>query len=104
MSEYAKHEKDLIRAYENKGFDRSYHFRSNRLIDNISKETYPPENIRIVEEHRYEGMSNPDDLSILYVLEMKDGTKGTFLMAYGPDADVNMAEFFKAVPKDSSDN
>ncbi len=100
MKEFAKHEKDLIRKYESEGFTHNFRHDSGKLKDTESDKTYTPEDIKIINEHRYEGMSNPSDLSILYALEMQDGSKGTFLMAYGPSADVETAEFFKAVPKE----
>lgn len=100
MKEYAKHEKDLIRKYENEGYTHDFRHKEGKLIDLETKKQFTPEDIKVIVEHRYEGMSNPSDLSILYALEMADGTKGTFLMAYGPNADVATAEFFKSVPKE----
>ena len=43
-----------------------------------------PEQFEIVEHFRFEGDSNPDDQSILYAVESKDGTmKGVLVNAYG---------------------
>lgn len=100
MKEYAKHEIDLIRKYEDKGFTHDFRHDSGKLIDLKTGKTYVPGDIKAIKQHRYEGMSNPSDLSILYVLEMEDGTKGTFLMAYGPSADFETADFFKAISED----
>ena len=100
MKEYAKHEKDLIRKYENDGFVHDFRYESGKLIDTKTKTAYGPEDIEYIKDHRYEGMSNPSDLSILYAMEMNDATKGTFLMAYGPNADVETANFFKAIPEE----
>jgi hypothetical protein len=83
MKEYAKHEIDLIRKYEENGYDHSFRHNTGKLIDLETDKSYLPQDIDDIEEHRYEGMSNPSDLSILYALKMSDGTKGTFLMAYG---------------------
>ncbi|WP_209404123.1 hypothetical protein [Pseudozobellia sp. WGM2] len=101
MENYAKHEKDIIRKYEAKGYSQNFRFDSGKLVDTESKQSYTPKQIKVVEEHRYEGMSNPSDLSILYVIETTDQTKGIFLMAYGPNADVDTAEFFKEIPKEN---
>ncbi len=103
MEEFAKHEIDLIRKYEDQGFTHDFRHDSGKLIDTKSKNAYSPRDIKAIEQHRYEGMSNPSDLSILYALEMEDGIKGTFLMAYGPSADFDTAEFFKAIPKEKFD-
>lgn len=101
MEEYAKHEKDLIRKYEAQGYTDNFRYANNKLINTETKQEYLPQDIKVVEEHRYEGMSNPSDMSILYVLETTDNGKGIFLMAYGPNADTDTAEFFKEIPKDN---
>ncbi|HNP22135.1 MAG TPA: phosphoribosylpyrophosphate synthetase [Panacibacter sp.] len=43
-----------------------------------------PAQFEIVEHHRFEGMSDPDDASVLYAVESLDGTaKGVLVSAYG---------------------
>lgn len=42
-----------------------------------------PENFSVDEYYRFEGMSNPDDNSIVLAISSKDGLKGTLLDAYG---------------------
>jgi hypothetical protein len=46
-----------------------------------------PENFSIDEFHRFEGMSNPDDNSIVFAISSNDGIKGTLVDAYGIYAD-----------------
>lgn len=99
MKEFAKNEKNYIEEYQKKGYTHSYRFNEGQLVDVDSKIGYAPKDIFIVAEHRYEGMSNPSDLSILYVIETKDGKKGTFLMGYGPTANLEAADFFKEIPR-----
>ncbi|MDD7886587.1 hypothetical protein [Flavivirga sp. 57AJ16] len=98
-NELAKHEKDYIRIYEKKGYGSNFYFKKNKLINSETKNQYLPEDITIVAEHRYEGMSDPSDMSILYVIETNKNEKGTFLLGYGPNTDLDIAEFFKKVPK-----
>ncbi|KVV15175.1 hypothetical protein [Flavobacterium sp. TAB 87] len=97
---YDKHEIDYINHYQGKGYCCNFLFRDGRLIDTETKYEYTPEEIFIVAEHRYEGMSNPDDMSILYVIETANKIKGTYLMGYGPSAELEAAEFFKDIPKE----
>lgn len=97
--EYAQHEKDYIEIYQDQGYNSNFYFEDDKLINSETKEEYTPEDIQIVAEHRYEGMSDPSDMSILYVIETNKGEKGTFLMAYGPNADSEGTEFFNNVPE-----
>lgn len=45
--------------------------------------TYPSKDLKIIKIYRFEGDSNPDDSSILYIIEAKDGLIGYSLDAYG---------------------
>ncbi len=54
-----------------------------------------PEDFEIVEFHRFEGMSNPSDTSVVYALEAKNGRKGILIDAYGAYADGYSAKMLK---------
>jgi hypothetical protein len=45
--------------------------------------TFKSDDLTIVEHHRFEGMSDPDDSSVVYALEASDGLKGVLVDAYG---------------------
>ena len=49
-----------------------------------------------------EGMSNPEDLSLLYVLETSDGNKGTLLAGYGINANTDLYEFMSRIPEENN--
>jgi hypothetical protein len=98
---YTKNEKDYIRAYEDKGYDSNFHLKNGRLVNNKTKKEYNPKDVYIKAENRYEGMSNPSDMSILYAIETNKGEKGTFLVGYGPTADLDTAEFFNNIPEEN---
>ncbi|MFC6246610.1 hypothetical protein [Flavobacterium psychroterrae] len=101
MKKEQKHETDYIKKYQNEGYNTNYLFQDGCLIDSESKYAYKPDEIFIVAHHRYEGMSDPDDMSILYIIETKDKRKGTHLIGYGPTADLEEAEFFKDIPEEN---
>jgi hypothetical protein len=42
-----------------------------------------PEDFEIKEMYRFEGMSNPDDSSVVYAIESLSGIKGVMVDAYG---------------------
>ncbi len=101
---YAKNETDLIGKYQEKGYTSNFRFQNGKIVDTKTKKTYSSEEVYIVAEHRYEGISNPSDMSILYVLDTQDGIKGTFLLGYGPTANLEAANFFKNIPDSNCSN
>lgn len=46
-----------------------------------------PEDFEIKEVYRFEGMSNPDDNSVVYAIESGGGVKGVLVDAYGAYAE-----------------
>lgn len=89
-----KHEMTKIEEYQDKGYTTNFSFQDGSLIDSGSGTKYNVDQVELKEEYRYEGMSDPSDMSILYILETDDGKKGTCLMAYGPNADYDAAQWF----------
>jgi hypothetical protein len=60
---------------------------------------YKPEDVTIVNFFRFEGPSDPDDMSIMYVIETHDGTKGTLVDAYGTYASPEVNQFIVDVER-----
>ena len=58
---------------------------------------YKPEQVHIKNFFRFEGASDPADNSILYAIELADGTKGTLTDAYGSYNDPYVGKFIKQV-------
>lgn len=100
MEPYAKHELDKIEEYRKKGYTSNYQIKDSHLVCLESDKSYDKTEVTIIDEYRYEGMSNPSDLSILYILETKDGGKGTILLPYGPSGDGELGWFMKEVTLD----
>ena len=103
-NEFAKHEKDYIKIYQERGYTSNFYYKNNKLINSETKNEYTPDEVYIVAEHRYEGMSDPSDMSILYVIKTNKGEKGTYLLGYGPSADLELAEYFKNIPESNVSN
>lgn len=62
-----------------------------------TEKVYQPEEVTVVNFFRFEGQSDPNDNTILYVIETTDGLKGTLVDAYGPYADRNLSQFMQQV-------
>lgn len=60
---------------------------------------YKPEEVTVVNFFRFEGVSDPDDMAILYAIETADGNKGTLIDAYGTYSDANVNNFILEVDK-----
>ena len=99
--EYPKSEKEYIDVYHSKGFINTYRVEENELIDLNTRARFHPTEVYIVAEHRFEGETDPSDMSILYAIKTKDGHKGTVLANYSPASATDMAEFFNRVPKEN---
>jgi len=99
--EIAKHEIDKIKEYEQKGYKSSYQMIDGKFTELENESTFKAEEIMIIDEYRYEGQSNPEDMSMLYVIEVANKSKGTLLIPYGPSADGELAWFMKEVSQNS---
>jgi len=98
-----KEEERSLVSVENRltkeGFTYDFQVTDGRLhtLDPNLTKSYAPEDVTIVDFYRFEGESNPDDMSILYAIEASDGVKGTISAAYGTYADGDTDDFLKKV-------
>lgn len=91
---------DLVQALADlnkKGYNQSFSFTPNGLYCPITSQTFSPENVKIVEFHRFEGDTDMTDMAILYVIEASDSCKGVLIDAFGTYADRELGEFLKHV-------
>ncbi len=79
------------------GFTEDFRVSEGRLCSLNSDKTYGVEDVRIVNFYRFEGETDPDDMSILYAIECNDGTRGTISNSYGPKADTEVDQFLVEV-------
>lgn len=61
------------------------------------EKSYKPEDVRILNFYRFEGVSDPGDMTVLYVIEASDGVKGTLADGYGPYASEDVSKFIVQV-------
>lgn len=53
----------------------------------------------IREFHRFEGVSDPDHMSIVYAIEGQGGVRGTLVDAFGAYSDPRVSAFLDGVPE-----
>ena len=97
MKEYRDPLTEKLGALEEEGYRANFKLSDGALQVIDSEKEFSASELVINENFRFEGESNPDDLSILYAIEASDGTKGTVVHTYGPDANDTLGEFMKQV-------
>lgn len=88
---------ECMNTLKSKGFTKDFQVTSTGLKAMDGEKCYSPEQVHIVDFFRFEGDSDPADMSILYAIETSDGTKGTLSDAFGPYAARKVSEFFEQV-------
>ena len=82
---------------EKYGYNEQFRVEKGKLVGIESKKSYKPADVKAVNFYRFEGISDPDDMSILYAIETSDGCKGTLTDAYGRYSDEDTGDFMKKV-------
>ena len=88
-----------VEALKKRGFTGEFILdaENHRMRNLKSGKNYRPEDMKIVEYHRFEGASNPSDMSIVFAIESDDGNKGIVVSSYGMYADMKLVEFMDKV-------
>jgi len=91
-------EEKTINQLEAEGYTEQFRV-ENKVLVSVSepKKKYKPKDINVVNFYRYEGITDPDDMSIIYAIETCDGRKGTLVDGYGRFSDQDTGEFMKEV-------
>lgn len=79
------------------GYDDDFKISDKGLKSLKTEKVYQPDQVNIINFFRFEGQSDPNDNTIMYVIETNDGLKGTIVDAYGPYADRKLSEFMNNV-------
>lgn len=74
---------EAMESQRKKGFTEDIDYNDGKFIIKSRSEEYKPEDLTIVQVFRFEGNSDPSDMSILYSIETPNGIKGLFIDAFG---------------------
>ncbi len=80
-----------------RGFTEHFTLTDGGLRGVNSARTFPADEVTISEHHRFEGVSDPDDMSIVYAIKTSDGLRGTLVDAFGVYADPLVSAFLAKV-------
>ena len=87
---------EAVNALTLKGYSENFEAGDEFIVGLYSKKNYSPNDLLIVQSFRFEGMTNPEDQSILFAIEANDGNKGTLIMSYQAEHSQN-TELIKAI-------
>jgi len=96
QQDYAS-EIDAIRDLRRRGYSADLEFRDGALHEIVSGRRFRPDELAIVEHHRFEGASDPEDMSVVYAIESDDGVHGIVMDAFGAYANPRIADFLEKV-------
>jgi hypothetical protein len=80
------------------GFVEHFGVSGDELRSFDSGRTFRAGQVVIREHQRFEGVSDPDDMSIVYAIEGEGGIRGTLVDAYGAYSDPAVSAFLDGVP------
>ena len=75
---------DALKDLKTKGFTTDFNLAFDSIKCSNTGTCLTPSEFEIMEHHRFEANTDPDDSCVLYVIQSKDGSlKGVLINAYG---------------------
>ena len=88
---------EAMNGLKKKGFTYEFDIKNASLYHHAAETEFKATQLKVVEIHRFEGLTNPADSSILYAILCEDGSKGLLVDAYGMYADTDKTAFMSEV-------
>lgn len=88
---------EAIEELRKRGFTANFEFLDQAFRDVDSGRTFTADVLTIVEHYRFEGASDPEDMSVVYAIESTDGTSGIIADAFGTYANPDLGGFLNNV-------
>jgi hypothetical protein len=87
-----------IERLVDRGFTAHFGVVGDRLRAFDTGKTFGPQELIIREFQRFEGVSDPDDMAIVYAIESTDGTRGSLVDAFGAYSNPAVSALLHDVP------
>ena len=84
---------EAVNGLRSRGYDYDFHYENACLHCSKISEKFNSSDLKITEYYRFEGMSDPEDNSVIYAIESNKGHKGIIIDAYGAYSDEQKAAF-----------
>ena len=96
--------KEALQDLKTRGFTANFEFVRKEFRDVTTGKIFKAGELAIVEHHRFEGASDPDDMSVIYAVESRGGTRGIVVDAFGTYAGPELGSFLSKVPMREDDH
>lgn len=84
-----------------RGYEHDFNLKSEWIECQLLNLQLKPSDFHVDEVHRFEGMNNPDDSSILFAIQSPNGVKGVLVDAYGAYTEALSSEMIKRLTIDA---
>ena len=88
---------EAMESLVRRGFTEHFGVRGDQLRGFESGKSFGSDDVIIREYERFEGVSDPDDMAILYALESSSGLHGTLVDAFGVYSNPAVGAYLKSV-------
>ncbi len=89
---------DALDQLKELGFVNSFNLEEDNTMRCLESDNkYRPGDLEIVYYQRFEGNSNPSDMSIIFALKCLDGTRGVVISSYGVYTNNKLSSFMNEV-------
>lgn len=95
---------EAINSLKQRGYDSDFNLHPEWIECVPMNLKLDPAQFHVDEVHRFEGMTNPDDSSVLYAISTPQGVKGILVDAYGTYADSLSSEMISRLQIDKKTN
>lgn len=93
---------EAIADLRKRGYVHDFNLRTEWIECQPLQLQLKPADFHVDEVHRFEGMNNPDDSSILFAIQSPTGLKGVLVDAYGAYAESLSTEMIKRLTIDAN--
>ena len=90
-------ERTAIERLDHEGFVEHFAVADGSLHGLDGGKAFRPDQVVIRKFARFEGVSDPDDMAILYAIESSSGTRGTLVDAFGVYSDPGISAYLGRV-------
>lgn len=89
---------EIIQRLRDRHYIHDFEVSQGRVVSKETNEDFHPQDLLIERVYRFEGDSNPDDMSVIYGVTAPSGTMGIIMDAYGTYADPAISKVIKQIP------